>query len=320
MNEVAIDNADKPPSLCEGARAVAHIENVLAGMMAGTLTLDLSAFPWALAAIKKMVDDAERERKESVLTHGNDMLAFNDAINTANDLRKELAAKLMEVAGVNVDRNAWRRAAHEAMTERDAARAKLAAALNDTADAAGELLVPIPEPGTMVAKLLAANAIMRRERDDARATAREKARDEAAAVTRCENAERRLAQSVEQGLADRDAVVRLVGERDKARDMLRSVTMHHDAAVNACNSETKRADELKRVLDETRAMLDAAHKRINDELCMGGEWIAAGVHRAKVKELKREVEQLKAERNGIHVRVLRAIRGDDRKEPVPVPT
>lgn len=39
----------------------------------------------------------------------------------------------------------------------------------DLADAAGELMVPMPEPGTTMAKLLRANRLMRKERDDARA-------------------------------------------------------------------------------------------------------------------------------------------------------
>lgn len=46
--------------------------------------------------------------------------------------------------------------------ERDEARA-------DVIAAAGDLLVPIPEPGSVVARLLSANAILRRERDEARA-------------------------------------------------------------------------------------------------------------------------------------------------------
>jgi hypothetical protein len=52
--------------------------------------------------------------------------------------------------------------AERAEGERDEAR-------EDVRLAAGELLVEIPEPGTATARLLAANGIMRRERDEARA-------------------------------------------------------------------------------------------------------------------------------------------------------
>jgi len=40
--------------------------------------------------------------------------------------------------------------------------------MQDLVDAAGELMVEMPEPGTVVSKLLRANNLMRRERDAAR--------------------------------------------------------------------------------------------------------------------------------------------------------
>lgn len=47
-------------------------------------------------------------------------------------------------------------------------RSPEAQSLRDLAEAAGELLVPLPEPGTPVAKLLAANVILRRENENLR--------------------------------------------------------------------------------------------------------------------------------------------------------
>ena len=46
--------------------------------------------------------------------------------------------------------------------------------LSDIEEAAGELMIPIPEPGSDASKLMAANAIMRRQRDRARKTARKR--------------------------------------------------------------------------------------------------------------------------------------------------
>ncbi len=53
-----------------------------------------------------------------------------------------------------------------------AAREEASARRADLAAAAGELLVPIPPPGTDAARLLTANVLMRRERDAAREKAR----------------------------------------------------------------------------------------------------------------------------------------------------
>jgi len=51
----------------------------------------------------------------------------------------------------------------------DALRTRLAQMETDIRDAAGELRVEMPEPGTPMAKLLSANVLMRRERDGLRA-------------------------------------------------------------------------------------------------------------------------------------------------------
>lgn len=51
----------------------------------------------------------------------------------------------------------------------EAVERELAEAREDVVKAAGELLVPIPEPGTDAARLLIANVLLRRERDEARA-------------------------------------------------------------------------------------------------------------------------------------------------------
>jgi hypothetical protein len=53
------------------------------------------------------------------------------------------------------------------VTEVDHLRMLLATHERDLQDAAGELMIPIPEPGTSAAKLLSANALMRAERDAA---------------------------------------------------------------------------------------------------------------------------------------------------------
>ena len=50
-----------------------------------------------------------------------------------------------------------------------ALESQLAEARADVVAAAGELMVPIPEPGTDMSKVMIANALMRRERDKARA-------------------------------------------------------------------------------------------------------------------------------------------------------
>jgi hypothetical protein len=46
--------------------------------------------------------------------------------------------------------------------------AELAEARRDVEQAAGELIVAMPEPGTDMARVMLANAMMRRERDEAR--------------------------------------------------------------------------------------------------------------------------------------------------------
>jgi hypothetical protein len=51
----------------------------------------------------------------------------------------------------------------------DDIRARLDRHEADLAEAAGELMVPLPEPGSVAAKLMRANTIMRRERDTLRA-------------------------------------------------------------------------------------------------------------------------------------------------------
>ena len=50
----------------------------------------------------------------------------------------------------------------------EALRAELAEARRDVEQAAGELIVAMPEPGTDMARVMLANAMMRRERDEAR--------------------------------------------------------------------------------------------------------------------------------------------------------
>lgn len=101
--------------------------------------------------------------------------------------------------------------------ERDAARA-------DVIAAAGELLVPIPEPGSVLARLLSANAIMRRERDEARARAREACQAAVAVVgadgpCNVDEAVRRLAERAvtwREDLATERTAHRVTAEHQKA--------------------------------------------------------------------------------------------------------
>lgn len=58
--------------------------------------------------------------------------------------------------------------------ERDAARGEVATFRETFQAAAGELMIPIPAPGTVEAKLLAANSIMRHQRDEWRGAAIER--------------------------------------------------------------------------------------------------------------------------------------------------
>lgn len=55
------------------------------------------------------------------------------------------------------------RAVEDAIVEIERMRGCVAAHEKDVRDAAGEYIVPIPTPGTPIAKLLAANVLMRRE-------------------------------------------------------------------------------------------------------------------------------------------------------------
>lgn len=68
------------------------------------------------------------------------------------------------------------RAAYSAAEEMRRLKEKAEAAHSlesDVRDAAGELLVPMPEPGTDAAKMLLANRMLARERDEARALLRD---------------------------------------------------------------------------------------------------------------------------------------------------
>jgi len=52
--------------------------------------------------------------------------------------------------------------------ELDAVKKDLAQARQDLKDAAGELMVDMPEPGTVMAKVIIANVLMRKQRDEAK--------------------------------------------------------------------------------------------------------------------------------------------------------
>lgn len=54
------------------------------------------------------------------------------------------------------------------MSEPDTLAERVKALEGDLAAAAGELRIPAPTPGTDMARMVAANVIMRRERDEAR--------------------------------------------------------------------------------------------------------------------------------------------------------
>lgn len=107
-----------------------------------------------------------------------ELRASISTLQDANDrIMKERNDALAKLAITQSDRAEQQRVAMESEREAQQARAKLSLALKDIADAAGELMVPLPEPGTLTAKLLAANSILRRERDMARLDRNDALRD-----------------------------------------------------------------------------------------------------------------------------------------------
>ena len=120
-------------------------------------------------------------------------LAVIDALRT-------LVAKAREtVRVVQAQRDILLAQQKALLTARDALRTRLAQMETDIRDAAGELRVEMPQPGTVTAKLLSANVLLRRERDAAR-----RWRDEAVAACAqrgCASRERRLTEAV----VERDA-------------------------------------------------------------------------------------------------------------------
>jgi len=103
--------------------------------------------------------------------------ATRDATETEAELRitQNFAGRHMGVVVAERD---------EARAERDAALATVRTLNADIAAAAGELLVPIPTPGSDAARLLRANIILRQERDEARAERRAARLDRDAAEER----------------------------------------------------------------------------------------------------------------------------------------
>ncbi len=113
-----------------------------------------------------------------------------------------------ELAEARRDAEHWREARRSAIEAGDALMTELAEARRDVEQAAGELVVAMPEPGTDMARVMHANAMMRRERDALRAELAEARRDAEAA-----RADYRCAlQYIERLRNERDAAVAHAGD------------------------------------------------------------------------------------------------------------
>ena len=82
------------------------------------------------------------------------------AVGTMGEVEAQLAATRVQIDAVMQHY-------HDECAEAHRVRATIERHEADIAAAAGELLVPIPVPGTVTARLLRANILLRRERDDA---------------------------------------------------------------------------------------------------------------------------------------------------------
>lgn len=92
---------------------------------------------------------------------------------------------------------------------------ELAEHREDVRLASGELLIPIPEPGTETARLLRANVLMRRERDEARAQV--KGAKEAKARCTITDEDRRRGGITASALLRRDGRGRFTSNKKKTR-------------------------------------------------------------------------------------------------------
>jgi hypothetical protein len=106
--------------------------------------------------------------------------ALRLTLKQRDDISRELQARAQRIADLKFalgDGAGWFDRARAAEKERDGLRAEVEQAREDMRIGAGECRVPLPEPGTDMARLLSANVLLRAERDALRA-----ARDRALAV------------------------------------------------------------------------------------------------------------------------------------------
>lgn len=104
---------------------------------------------------------------------------YNTQLTTARDELAAIDCRREELERLFVQALEWKRRAEKtidrlsvdwtiARERAERAEAELAAARADVVAAAGELLVPLPQPGTDGSRIMLANVAMRRERDIAR--------------------------------------------------------------------------------------------------------------------------------------------------------
>lgn len=114
----------------------------------------------------------------------------------------------------------------------------------DLDDASGELLIPIPEPGTDMCKMMTANRLIRRERDDALADAR------------------RLYSSGERLLAERDEARAQLAEAQAAVERLRIMAGYEDerrdnGTITALRNLAELERDIERWRSEQRMRIEA---------------------------------------------------------------
>lgn len=176
-----------------------------------------------------------------------------------------------------------------AEAERDKARSVANQLARDLEDAAGELAVPLPEPGTTMAKVISANLIMRRERDAARSEV-ERLRAQLDELTKDHEAVTANARGYQETIAECHVLLDRLGSggtglRNRVEDFVR----RHEAAVAERDEATGRLEaaltDISK-LEDSRAMLTAANA------ALGKERDAA---RAEADALREELATLREE-------------------------
>ena len=113
--------------------------------------------------------------------------AMQMALASAEAECAELRARVAELSALNEELQEDNAEAHERQYQSDKRVADLEAVLaiheQDAKDAAGELMLELPEPGSVMAKLMIVNRLLKYERDAAREEGRKEGREaERAAV------------------------------------------------------------------------------------------------------------------------------------------